>query len=225
MTKETNSKKYATADVFRYRGTFLRIGFVLSLAFVLLAFNLKFNGVDWIIEEGNDPPIDSFFVPPTKFPKKLPKQKFKKLKKVDNKTVLEDPPELKPLYEDPDQGIDWSKIPDEKPPVEAPVKILGFAEIMPEFPGGAVSMYKFLQKNIQYPPCARENGIEGKVYITFVVDNKGYITDIKTLRDIGCGCADEAIRVIKLMPRWKPGRQGGKNVKVQYNLPVNFKFK
>jgi periplasmic protein TonB len=103
-------------------------------------------------------------------------------------------------------------------------KVFTFVEQMPEFPGGDAALLQFLQKNIHYPPAARENNVEGTVYITFVVDQNGNISDIKVLRDIGGGCGDEAIRVVKAMPAWKPGRQNGNNVKVQFNLPIKFQL-
>ena len=96
------------------------------------------------------------------------------------------------------------------------------AEEDPEFPGGIEALYKFLQDNIQYPQLALENGIEGKVYVTFVVEEDGSITNPRLLRDIGGGCGQEAIRVVKMMPKWTPGKLQGKPVRVQFNLPVSF---
>lgn len=92
----------------------------------------------------------------------------------------------------------------------------------PEFPGGTDALYQFLAENIKYPQIARDNGIHGKVYITFVVERDGSITDIKVLRDIGGGCGAEAVRVAKSMPKWKPGKKDGQTVRVRFNLPVNF---
>lgn len=92
----------------------------------------------------------------------------------------------------------------------------------PQFPGGMDAMYKFLQDNIRYPRLALENNITGKVYVTFVVEKDGSISLPRLLRDIGGGCGQEAIRLVKSMPKWKPGEQQGKPVRVQYNLPVNF---
>ena len=92
----------------------------------------------------------------------------------------------------------------------------------PEFPGGMKALYKFLQDNVQYPRLALENSIEGKVYVTFVVEEDGSITNPRLLRDIGGGCGREAIRVVKMMPKWKPGKKSGKPVRVQFNLPVTF---
>ena len=95
-------------------------------------------------------------------------------------------------------------------------------ELNPEFPGGEQAMRSFLRDNIRYPLMARESGITGTVYVTFVVSKSGKISDVKLLRGIGGGCDDEAIRVVKTMPAWIPGRQTGKPVPVQFNLPIKF---
>ena len=95
-------------------------------------------------------------------------------------------------------------------------------EIDPEFPGGMEAMYKFFQDNIRYPKEAKRKNISGKVFITFVVEKDGSISNPRILRDIGGGCGAEAIRVAKMMPRWTPGQQRGLSVRVQFNMPVNF---
>jgi protein TonB len=105
---------------------------------------------------------------------------------------------------------------------EPPSQIFTIVEQMPEFPGGEEKLFEYLGKNIKYPAMARENGITGTVYVTFVVEGNGKITDVKKLRGIGGGCDEEAIRVVKSMPEWKPGKQNGKSVRVQYNLPIKF---
>jgi TonB family protein len=105
---------------------------------------------------------------------------------------------------------------------DEPKKIFTVVEVMPEYPGGENEMMKFLAENIKYPTAAKENGISGKVYVTFIVDQNGLIGDITILRGIGAGCDEEAMRVIKMMPKWKPGTQRGQAVRVQYNLPIKF---
>jgi len=118
--------------------------------------------------------------------------------------------------------------PTEKPveiiedPEKAPALII--VEEMPVFPGGDTERQRFLAETIQYPQQAAENAIQGTVYVQFVIDSKGNITDVKILRGIGGGCDEEASRVIKMMPQWKPGRQNGKTVRVLYNMPVIFKL-
>lgn len=95
-------------------------------------------------------------------------------------------------------------------------------EMLPNFPGGEVAFSKFLASHIRYPKVAKENGTEGRVIISFVVETNGALTNIKVLRDIGDGCGPEAIRVLKESPKWIPGKQKSKPVRVAYTMPVNF---
>jgi len=97
-----------------------------------------------------------------------------------------------------------------------------FVEKMPEFPGGELARIQFLKENIKYPSIATEMGISGRVILQFVVDKYGKISNIKVLRGIGGGCDEEAIRVAKLMPAWKPGSQNGRNVPVYFTFPIVF---
>ncbi len=97
-------------------------------------------------------------------------------------------------------------------------------EEMPEFPGGMKALAEYVRQNLRYPAAAKEDGIEGKVIISFVVNAQGAIEDAKVTRAIGGGCDKEALRVINAMPRWKPGRQNGHSVKVYYSLPIGFKL-
>ena len=92
----------------------------------------------------------------------------------------------------------------------------------PEFPGGTDSLMAFIQRNLRYPEEAKRNKIEGKVFISFIIEADGSVSNIKVLRDIGSGCGAEAVRVVKMMPKWKPGKQRGKAVRTQFNLPIQF---
>ena len=92
----------------------------------------------------------------------------------------------------------------------------------PEFPGGLSALSQYLASNIKYPQLAKENNITGKVFVSFVVEKDGSVGQVKILRDIGGGCGAEAVRVVKSMPKWKPGKQRGKPVRTQFNLPVDF---
>lgn len=105
------------------------------------------------------------------------------------------------------------------PTPPAPVK---YAEVMPAFPG---DIYQYLGNNTHYPAMAKENGIEGKVVVQFVVNEDGSISGTKVLRHVGGGCDDEALRVVSSMPAWKPGMQNGQPVKVYYTLPITFKLR
>jgi protein TonB len=115
-----------------------------------------------------------------------------------------------------DDGTGWI---DDVVPEE---QIFTIAEEMPSFPGGEAELFKYLGKNIMYPEIANSAGISGVVYMTFVVNKDGTLRDVKVLRGIGGGCDEEAMRVVKNMPAWKPGKQRGKSVTVQYNLPIRF---
>ncbi len=97
-----------------------------------------------------------------------------------------------------------------------------FVEEMPEFPGGYPAMVAFISKNLKYPLMALEAGIEGKVFIKFVVGTDGRIESAKVIRGLGGGCDREALRVVNTMPKWKPGRQNGHAVKVYFTLPIHF---
>ena len=100
----------------------------------------------------------------------------------------------------------------------------GGVEILPEFPGGMAAWSKFLSKNLRYPSIAQENRVMGRVTVSFVVERNGEISAIKVLKGIGAGCDEEAIRVIKKSPIWKPGMQNGKAVRVSYVIPIVFQM-
>jgi protein TonB len=97
-------------------------------------------------------------------------------------------------------------------------------EKSPEFPGGDDSLYTFIGRNIKYPEAAKKNKIEGRVFVTFVIEKDGQVSSAKILRDIGGGCGEEALRVVNSMPKWKPGTQRGNPVRVQFNLPIMFQL-
>ena len=98
-------------------------------------------------------------------------------------------------------------------------------ETMPEFPGGQQALFKYLSENVKYPAIAQENGIQGRVICQFVVNKDGAIVDVEVVRSGGDASLDkEAVRVIKSMPKWKPGKQRGKAVRVKYTVPVNFRL-
>jgi TonB family protein len=101
-------------------------------------------------------------------------------------------------------------------------EVFTYVEQMPEFKGGEGALMKFISTNIKYPINARNENIEGRVIVSFVVTFEGKVTDLKVLRDIGGGCGDEALRVLKLSPDWKPGKQNGRPVNTKMVVPINF---
>lgn len=98
-------------------------------------------------------------------------------------------------------------------------------ETMPEFPGGATAMMKFITDNQKYPVSARKNGIQGRVTVQFVINTDGSVTAVEVIRGIDPALDKEAIRIVKSMPKWKPGMQRGKAARVKYTIPVNFRLK
>ena len=103
-------------------------------------------------------------------------------------------------------------------------EIFQIVEEMPSFPGGEGKLLEYVATHIKYPQIARETGIQGRVFVGFVVEPDGSISNVKLLRGIGGGCDEEAMRVIKSLPKWKPGKQRGKAVRVSYQIPVLFKL-
>ena len=138
---------------------------------------------------------------------------IEEIKKVEISTETTEGPETvvfeEPVKEVVDNGDD---------------QIYTVVEQQPEFPGGMEAMMKFIQKNMKYPAQARRMGTEGRVFIGFVVNLDGKITDVTPIKGISIDCDKEAARVITMMPPWKPGKQNGRAVRVRFVLPVNFKL-
>ena len=115
---------------------------------------------------------------------------------------------------------------DESAPLDANTdEVFKVVEVDPEFPGGEEALYKYLAENIKYPVMAKNNKVEGRVYITFVIEKDGNVSDAKVLRSDNEELNAEALRVINAMPKWKPGMQQGVPVRVQYNIPITFKLR
>ena len=93
-----------------------------------------------------------------------------------------------------------------------------------EFPGGMEAMYAYIGKNLKYPEAAKEKGIEGRVFVSFIIEKDGSISNILVKRAIGGGCEEAAVEMVKNMPKWKPGKQRGKTVRFQFTLPIKFEL-
>lgn len=109
-------------------------------------------------------------------------------------------------------------------PREEENKVFDVVEQMPSFPGGMAALMAYLQKSIKYPPVAEENGIQGRVVCTFVVERDGSVTDVRVAKSVDPSLDKEAVRVVSAMPRWIPGKQNGQSVRVKYTLPVTFRL-
>ena len=111
-----------------------------------------------------------------------------------------------------------------EPPKEEETKVFDVVEQMPSFPGGPSALMQFLSSNIKYPVVAEENGVQGRVVCTFVVEKDGSITDVRVIKSVDPSLDKEAMRVVKSMPRWIPGKQNGSAVRVKYTVPVTFRL-
>jgi protein TonB len=216
-------KKTEEANLERKRVPLIIMGILFSTALVLVAFEWKtyekevsgLGEVQMDLIEEEIIPISQQQPPPPP-PPPAPTTVIEIVedeKEIEEELVIED------LEVDEDTEIEFIEEVEEEV-VEEP--IFTIVEDMPSFPGGDAALMKYLGQNIKYPSIAKDAGIQGTVYVTFVVDEKGEVNDVKVLRSIGGGCDEEAIRVVESMPKWKPGKQRGKPVKVQYNLPIRF---
>jgi len=246
--------KYPEADVFRLSPTFFNLGLALSVGITVLALGWTqyektvdvSQYMDTLEEEIEVEPPRTAEPPPPPPPPPPPV-----IQEVPNETVLEDQPEFQnqeidePVPEAP-KAVENKPAPPPPPPPPPPaedndVEIFKVVEEMPRFPGceneptteakkacADKKMLEFIYKNIKYPAIARENGVEGTAVITFVVEKDGTVKDARIVRDIGAQCGQEALRVVNMMNesniKWIPGKQRGRSVRVQFNLPVRFKL-
>ncbi|MGC9330639.1 MAG: energy transducer TonB [Bacteroidales bacterium] len=228
------TKKSKKANLEDKRGLFLEIGLVLVLGIVLLAFEwgtseLNRNKLgDISMEDVMEEEIINTFQdkepppPPEKKEEPEPEQVIEEL------TVVEDDEEESDINidvestEDTRIEIDMGSFVDEEEEVE-PIPF-AVVEKKPEFPGGDVALLKYLTENTKYPEIAKENGIEGKVYVQFVIDKNGNVTNVTIVRSVDPYLDKEAKRVVSQLPAWKPGHQRGKPVPVTYIVPINFKL-
>ena len=224
-------KKTKRADVAKERGTSLMIGLVISLSIMFVA-------LEWIQKDdvlAAEPyPIVSF-VPEDMIPITLPEKKTvppppAAIAKADIIEIVKDDADVdddimasiedNQEWFDP-QEYDYVLVEPEPEPEE----IFMVVEDQPEFPGGTKALMEYLKKNIKYPAICRENNIQGKVIVTFVVNKDGTITEPEVVKTVNPSLDKEALRVISQMPNWKPGYQRGKPVRVKFTVPVNFQLK
>lgn len=219
-------KKTEKADLENKKSLFFQIGLIIALLIVFAAFEYKSYDkitVDIAQRMVDDTPEEIIPITEQKVkpPPPPPPKQVTKITIVEDDVEVEDDIEID-VEADAETEME-EYIPqeiEEEEIVEA--EIFTVVESMPEFPGGMGKLMAYLSSNIKYPPLAKESGIQGRVFINFVVETDGRISKVKVLRGIGGGCDEEAVRVVEAMPKWKPGMQRGKPVRVSYNLPVKF---
>ena len=225
-----NTKKSHAADLENKRFIFFELGCVITLAVVLLGFNLRthekkpgslLSDRSVTVQEEMIAITQQEKLPPPP----APPAQTTVIEIVSNESEMESEEIEFNAEADQDTRIETYvpyTPPDMEEEEEAEEIVFVIVESMPSFPGGDEARIEYLRQNISYPIMAREAGIEGTVYLTFVVEKNGEITSVRVLRGIGGGCDEEAVRVVENMPLWIPGKQRNIPVRVQFNLPVKF---
>ena len=220
-------KKSPRANLENKKLMFVQIGLIISLAIAWLVFEIKSYDKREINDVGRTVEIvEEEMVEITKQEQKP--QPVEVPKTTTQIQVVEDDVEVDDV--EINAEVDQNEIIEEYVAPEVvdeevvEQEVFTIVEEMPDFPGGTAKLAEYLQKNIKYPQMARESGIQGRVFVNFVVEPDGHVSYVKVLRSLGGGCDEEALRVVKAMPKWKPGKQRGKPVRVSYILPVNFKL-
>lgn len=226
-------KKSPKADLERNKRILLMLGLVVALGVVLLAFEWKSRPAA-VSSLGNleVAEVEDEVIPITRQeqvqppPPPPPPQVVEVLKIVDNNVDILDDLSMFDSEADNETFIDVAPViqtvKEEKEEEEAQVFFI--VEEMPEFPGGEAALRRFIANAIKYPQIAQENGIQGRVYIQFVVDRDGSVTQASVARGVDPSLDKEALRVVNSLPKWKPGMQRGKPVKVSYTVPINFQL-
>ncbi|MDQ3192232.1 MAG: energy transducer TonB [Bacteroidota bacterium] len=216
-------KKNPHADLEKRKSLFLQIGLVISLGLVLLALEWKsYEGSLSDLGQLIIDPAEEEMIPITQQeipPPPPPPPAVIELQLVEDDVEIENEIEIKESEADQSSFVEIV-IKDE---VIAETEIFTIVENMPSFPGGEEALFKYLGNEVKYPQMAKDAGIQGTVYVTFVIGADGKVKDVKVLRGVK-GLDEEAIRVVQKMPAWSPGKQRGKAVSVQYNLPIKFKI-
>ncbi|MCG8581434.1 MAG: TonB family protein [Bacteroidales bacterium] len=216
-------KKYRHADLERKRSIFFQVGLIVALGASLAAFEWgsPAKGIEQVVIEDQFVEIEDMMpiTKPEEPKKELPKPiAIEQIEIVDNtEDVIEDIPSFNMDIED--YVYEVPEMPAEKD--EAPVTFI-HVERMPEFPGGQAALLKYIAGNVKYPAICAEAGITGKVYISFVINEQGNVVEAKVVRSPDKKLSAEALRVVNNMPRWAPGYQRDKAVRVSYTIPVNF---
>lgn len=224
-------KKSVKADLEGKKTVFLQLGLIAALAITLVAF--EYRSYDKLSVEGFgdnkfvDVPEEMVQITQQQNtpPPPAPPATTTVINIVDNDAIVDDDFKIDAEADDNTQMQEYTapKVSTQVAEEEvSEVEIFTVVEEAPSYPGGDEARIRFLQENIKYPQMARESGIAGTVYVTFVVERDGSVTDVKVMRGIGGGCDEEAIRVIKAMPKWNAGKQRGKPVRVQFNMPIKF---
>ena len=222
-------KKSQKADLENKRNIFIQVGLVISLGLTLLAFEWT-SKVDQAASLGTvaQQEVEDEIIPITRQeevkppPPPPPPKVVEVLTIVDDDTEIEDELDIEDTEADDQTVIDVAPVIQQEEEEAEESEVFFIVEDMPEFPGGELALRKFIANAIKYPVIAQENGIQGKVYVNFVVDKDGSVSNARIARGVDASLDKEALRVVNTLPKWKPGMQRGKPVRVSYTVPISF---
>ena len=224
-------KKSPKADLQNKKSTWLLVGYVLALSVMFVAFEWSKRDVKIDMSQAvSDVFFEEEIIPITEQPEQVAPPPPEAPAAMENLTIVDDDADIEETAivstEETGQAVEIKYVAptvEEEEPEEA--EIFEIVETMPEFAnGGMVGLMQYLSKNIKYPPIAQENGTQGRVSVQFVVNKDGSIVDAKVILGVDPYLDKEALRVIMGMPKWKPGEQRGKPVRVKYTVPVMFRL-
>ena len=220
------AKKTKKADLERSRPIFFQIGLIVVIAVVLFAFEKSSKPeLDKSLAKGEEALMEEEIIPITRQQEVIqqppPQKVIEELKIVEDEAEIE---EYEVINQDADDETSYEIIEFEEPEEEAVEEVFIIVEDMPLFNGkkAEIGFREYIAKNLEYPDIAAENGISGKVLVRFAVDKAGNVVDVVLLRGVHPALDKEALRVVRSSPKWTPGKQRGKAVKVQFVFPISF---
>ena len=224
-------KKSEQADLERGKGTSLLIGFVIALGVMFVALEWTQREVEDNSElyTARDVSLNEEMIPITLPEKTTVPPPPAAVTKAEIIEIVEDDADIEEdIMASTEDNVEWVDLDDydvvEVEPEPEEEEIFMVVEDQPEFPGGTAALLEYLRKNIKYPAICRENNIQGRVLVTFIVNKDGAIVEPEVVKSVNPSLDKEALRVISTMPNWKPGSQRGKPVRVKYTVPVNFRL-
>ena len=212
-----DSKKNPKVSLENKKGMFFQIGLAVTLLAILIAFEWKsYDKTNYNLGDLNLDDMEEEIIPITRQevkPPPPPPPPPEIIEIVEDEVEIEKELEIEETETDEDEIIEIEEDDEE---------FFMVVENMPEFPGGDLGLMKFIQKNVRYPAIAKEYNITGKVYVSFIVDRQGNVTNVKIVRGVDKNLDAEAVRVVSSLPKYKPGKQRGKAVRVMFTIPINF---
>jgi len=210
-------KKNPKVSLENKKGMFFQIGLAVTLLAILIAFEWKsYDKTNYNLGDLNLDDMEEEIIPITRQevkPPPPPPPPPEIIEIVEDEVEIENEVEIEETETDEEEMIEIEEDDEE---------FFMVVENMPEFPGGDLGLMKFIQKNVRYPAIAKEYNITGKVYVSFIVDKKGNVTNVKIVRGVDKNLDAEAVRVVSSLPKYKPGKQRGKAVRVMFTIPINF---